>query len=35
MAPLRRPRHKWEDNIKIQLDETEWAVILTVTYMVS
>jgi hypothetical protein len=22
--PLGRPRHRWEDNIKINLRETEW-----------
>jgi hypothetical protein len=22
--PLRRPRHKWVDNIKIDLRETQW-----------
>jgi hypothetical protein len=23
--PLARPRHRWEDNIKINLREIEWA----------
>ena len=22
--PLRRPRHRWEDNIKIDLQEVRW-----------
>jgi hypothetical protein len=22
--PLRRPRHRWEDSIEIDLTETEW-----------
>jgi hypothetical protein len=24
--PLRRPRHRWEDNIKIDLQEVRWVV---------
>jgi hypothetical protein len=24
--PLRRPRHRWEDNIKMVLQEMEWRV---------
>jgi hypothetical protein len=23
--PLRRPRHRWVDNIKMDLQETEWS----------
>jgi len=22
--PLRRPRHRWEDNIKMDLEEVDW-----------
>jgi hypothetical protein len=25
--PLRRPRHRWEDNIIMDLRETEWEVV--------